>query len=71
MVGVVLMVMSTMFFNDNKEFFDRARIERAQGASWHYVGPRPLNPDAKSLSLEGGACPPARGEKFILFKLKK
>jgi len=55
-----------MFYVDNKEFFDLASEEMQNGASWEYVGPRPTNPTALSIPLQG-----LDGEKFILFKLKK
>jgi len=55
-----------MFYVDNKEFFDLASEEMQDGASWEYVGPRPTNPTALSIPLQG-----LDGEKFILFKLKK
>ena len=62
----LLMVMKIAFYVDNREFFDLASKEMQDGARWQYVGPRPTDPTAKSLPLEGND-----GEKFILFKLEK
>lgn len=66
MAIAILLVMSTLFVVDNKEFFDQAVKEMKEGAKWHYVGKQPLDPTAKSIpgQVEGE-------EPYIIWKLKK
>ena len=53
----------------NQEFLDTAQEQISQGATWHYVGKSPLDPDALSIPLQicddDGCDTP-----YILWKLK-
>ena len=46
MAIAILIIMTTLFAVDNKEFFDQAVKEMKEGAEWHYVGPQALDPTA-------------------------
>ena len=70
---------SRLFINpapQQTQFFDKVAEQRSQGAEWHYVGPKPLDPTALSIPLQ---CMTAEvdkdsvpcGEPYILWKLKK
>jgi len=65
-LGLFLILNVTLFYEDNKEFFDTAAQEYKEGARWHKVGPRPPDPTAKALTLA-----PPNGEPYIIWKLKK
>ena len=73
---IFILALGTTFGIDNKEFFDKVAEQRSQGAEWHYVGPKPLDPTALSIPLQ---CMTAEvdkdsvpcGEPYILWKLKK
>ena len=71
-----LVLIAVLFMTDHKEFFDKAAIDRAKGAEWHYVGKSALDPTAKSIPLqcmiheEGKESVPC-GEPYIYYKLKK
>jgi hypothetical protein len=66
MLMAFMIITKIMFYVDNKEFFDLASEEMSDGAIWEYTGPRPTDPTALSIALQG-----LDGEKFILFKLEK
>ena len=66
MAIAILIIMTTLFAVDNKEFFDQAVKEMKEGAEWHYVGPQALDPTAKSIPAQ------VEGEEpYIVWKLKK
>ena len=71
-----LVLIAVLFMTGNKEFFDKAAIDRAKGAEWHYVGKSALDPTAKSIPLqcwtneEDEVSVPC-GEPYIYWKLKK
>ena len=68
----IILFISALFIADNHEFLIEAKGQIERGATWHYVGPQPVDPTAKAIPLQcadqsGEPC----GEKFILWKLKK
>ena len=63
---VALILIPIAFGLINYEFFEPAGKEIEQGARWHYVGPQPLDPDAKSIPMRETAD----SEPFIIWKLK-
>tara|TARA_B100001758_G_C18316774_1_gene560943 strand:+ start:142 stop:348 length:207 start_codon:yes stop_codon:yes gene_type:complete len=66
MAVALLIILSTLFMVDNKEFIDQAIKEMKDGAEWHYVGPQSLDPTAKSIPAQ------VEGEEpYIIWKLKK
>ena len=61
---------------NNSEFFEQANKELKEGAKWHYVGKKALDPTSKSIPLQcveidedgnSKIC----GEPYIYWKLKK
>ena len=66
-IAIVLVLFSTLFVVDNKEFFDTVDRQKKEGYTWHYVGAKPLDePPVPSLPLQ------VEGEEpFVLWKLKK
>ena len=66
MAVALLIILSTLFMVDNKEFIDQAIKEMKDGAEWHYVGPQSLDPTTKSIPAQ------VEGEEpYIIWKLKK
>ena len=65
MLTIVIPLLTTAFISNNSEFFDTANIQIEGGATWHYVGKKPLDPTAKALSLKV-----SNGEPYIIYKLK-
>ena len=63
---VALILIPIAFGLINYEFFEQAGKEIDRGARWHYVGPQPLDPAAKSIPLRETAD----SEPFIIWKLK-
>lgn len=64
-----LVLFSSLFVEESKEFFDQAIKEMKQGAEWHYVGRQELDPTAKSIP--GQICDEDGCSKpYILWKLK-
>ena len=69
----LLLLLPLLFYSANSDFFDQVSKERAEGAEWHYVGPKELDPAAKSLHLQcydeenNEYC----GDPYVLWKLKK
>jgi len=65
-VLLALTLAGGLFVIDNQEFLKTVEKEINEGATWHYVGPTPIDPNAKQISLQAG-----NNEPFILWKLKK
>lgn len=71
MAVALLIILSTLFMVDNKEFIDQAIKEMKDGAEWHYVGPQSLDPTSKSIPAQ--VCDPETNvcdEPYIVWKLK-
>jgi hypothetical protein len=63
------LLFSSLFIEENREFFDQAIKEMKQGAEWHYVGQQELDPTAKSIPgriCDDDGC----SAPYILWKLK-
>jgi len=69
----IFTLFGALFFSDNQEFFETIKKERVEGAEWHYVGPKDLDPTAKSIPLQNinPETGNAEGDPYILWKLKK
>ena len=72
MIALVFAPFVYLFATDNADFFEKAKQQRAQWYTWHYVGTTPPDPKAKAIPLQcvdqsGKVC----GEPYILWKLKK
>ena len=66
-IAIVLVLFSTLFVVDNKEFFDTVDRQKKEGYEWHYTGAKPLSvPPVPSLPLQVEG-----GEPYTLWKLKK
>ena len=74
MFTLLLSIIPILFYSDNAEFFKRADQEIRDGATWHYVGKRSLDPSALALPIR--YCDIDEGvssnceEPYILYKLK-
>jgi len=70
-----ILIFPILFFSSNGEFFDQVEKDRAKGATWHKIDPKPLDPSAKALPLqcmtavEHGDDIPC-GEPYVIYKLK-
>ena len=62
----IIVLIGTLFYADNQDFFETVKKEKAEGSEWHYVGPTDLDPNAKSIPLQAEGQDP-----YILWKLKK
>ena len=69
---VILLILLGACSTEQQEFIEAVTVDRAAGATWHYVGPTDTDPTAKALPLRcidpetGSVC----DEPFILWKLK-
>ena len=63
---IFALIIPVLFFESNSEFFDQANKELNNGYQWHYIGSTPIDPTAKSISLEDTIT----NEKRIFWKLK-
>tara|TARA_R110000765_G_scaffold176085_1_gene281067 strand:+ start:96 stop:311 length:216 start_codon:yes stop_codon:yes gene_type:complete len=64
----IVMSFGSLFIADNQEFLDTAQEQISQGATWHYVGKSPLDPDALSIPLQ--ICDDGCDDPYILWRLK-
>ena len=70
-----LLLFPILFFSTNSEFFEQVEKDRANGATWQEIDPKPLDPNAKALPLqcmspvEHGDDEPC-GEPYVIYKLK-
>ena len=66
----LLFILPFLFVSSNAEFFAQVEKERAMGATWHKIDPKPLDPNAKSIPLQlcddDGVCE----EPYVIYKLK-
>ena len=44
----LLFFLPILFVSSNAEFFAQIEKEKAMGATWHKIDPKPLDPNAKS-----------------------
>tara|TARA_R110001599_G_scaffold53392_2_gene149190 strand:+ start:1721 stop:1924 length:204 start_codon:yes stop_codon:yes gene_type:complete len=63
---VALVLIPIAFGLMNYEFFEQVGKEIKQSARWHYVGPQPLDPQARSIPMQQYSG----GKLFIIWKLK-
>ena len=68
---IALLILPLAFGVINHEFFYTAGKEVEQGAKWHYVGKRPVDPKARSIPMQVTVGGKNVGEPFIIWKLKK
>ena len=47
-----LLLFPILFFSTNSEFFEQVEKDRAKGATWQEIDPKPLDPNAKALPLQ-------------------
>ena len=73
---ILLLISGGIFYSDNSELFEQVNREIKEGAEWHYIGKKALDPTSKSIPLQcietdedgnSKIC----GEPYILWKLKK
>ena len=67
---VALVLIPLAFGLVHYEFFDQAGKENERRARWHYVGPQPLDSQAKSIPMQEMVDGKREGEPFIIWKLK-
>jgi len=63
---LVLAMIGGLFVADNQEFLKTVEKEVNEGATWHYVGPTPIDIKAKQIPLQV-----EKNDPYILWKLKK
>tara|TARA_R100000742_G_C4227992_1_gene50194 strand:- start:406 stop:594 length:189 start_codon:yes stop_codon:yes gene_type:complete len=62
MIVFTALLIPILFLESHKDFFHQAAKERKQGYTWHYVGQKDIDPNAKSIKID---------DKYIVWKLKK
>tara|TARA_Y100001963_G_scaffold150048_1_gene230502 strand:- start:89 stop:298 length:210 start_codon:yes stop_codon:yes gene_type:complete len=67
---VALVLIPLAFGLVHYEFVDQVNKDIERGARWHYVGPQPLDSQAKSIPMQEMVDGKPEGEPFIIWKLK-
>jgi|TARA_R110001583_G_scaffold35079_3_gene117165 hypothetical protein len=62
----LLLLIVPLFVVQNSEAIQTFEKQVTEGYEWHYVGPQPLDPKDKNISLQVQGSDP-----YIIFKLKK
>jgi hypothetical protein len=64
-IPAILLVIS-LFAYDNKEFFDTAKAQYAEGFTWKQIECREATPGLPAITIK-----PPTGKEFVCNKLKK
>jgi predicted outer membrane lipoprotein len=67
---ILLVLLPLAFGIINYDFLEQVDEELNRGAKWHYVGPQPPDPKAKSIPIQTIIGGTPQGEPFIVWKLK-